>query len=147
MLSYLVSRVSVKLRSKRLSIDFGSAGHVVAQLRLVFQPVISRCDYPEILAYVEPLVPVSQARCEDGVVKAAPDENSGLVEVKRLHRPDRTRFGMVIRLTDIWRPVDVVPVFEDECESDWTSDTAIDKAQSFLINVFYTKDAFQCLSR
>lgn len=141
-----ISGMCCSFSLKNLKSNSGIIGHIVAQLRLVFQPVIPRCKHPEILAYVEPLVPTSQVRREDGSAQAVPDENSGLVEVKRLYRSDRSRFGMVIRLTDIWRSVDIVPVYGIECDDDWTSDSAVNEARSFLINVFYTKDMFQSLS-
>ncbi len=77
------------------SCEFGFTGHVVAQLRVIFQPVFPGVDHPQILAYVEPLIPVSHIRHENGSEKAIPDENSGLFEVKRLYRPDHStiRYG------------------------------------------------------
>lgn len=95
---------------------------------------------------MEPLVPASQIRREDGTVDAIPDKDSGLIEIKRLYRPDLSRFGMVVRLTDIWCPVDVVPAFGESCDKDWTCDTAVDEARRLFINIFYTKDAYRRLS-
>lgn len=115
-------------------------------MRLIFQPVIPQCDHPEILAYIEPLVPVTTVAREDGTVEAVPDQDSGLTRIKRLHRQDLSRFGMVIRLTDIWRPVDIVPAFGEKCDKNWTSDTALDKARTFLINSFYSKDDYMSLT-
>ncbi len=103
-------------------------------------------DHPQILAYVEPLIPVSHIRHENGSVEAIPDKNSGLFEVKRLYCPDHSRFGMVIRLTDIWRPVGVIPMFGDNCPPDWTSDSAVEEARTFVVNIYHSKDSFQCLS-
>lgn len=98
------------------------------------------------MAYIEPLVPVTTLRRENGSVDAVADENSGLIEIKRLFRPDLSRFGMVIRLTDIWRQVNIVPMFGEKCEETWTCDTAVEEAQTFVANVFQSKEAYQCLS-
>lgn len=115
-------------------------------MRVIFQPVIPLNNHTDILAYVEPLIPTSLVSCGQGATEGARHEDSGLVRVKRLYSPDLSRFGMIVRLTDIWRLVDVVPVFGEECDTEWTSDTAIDEAQSFWVNVYNNKEAFQSLA-
>ena len=121
------------------------SGHVVAQLRVIFQPVMRREAQAEFLAYVEPLIPTSVVAREDGEMEGARDPNSGLIEVKRLYKPDLSRFGMVIKLTDIWRSVDLVPVYGRRCP-EWTGETAYAEAQSFWINIYSDKETFQSLT-
>ncbi len=58
---------------------------------------------------------------------------------------DGSRRGIVINLTDIWCPVDVIPAFGRSCSVAWTTDNAIERAKEFYVNPFYDKDMFRDL--
>ncbi len=53
--------------------------------------------------------------------------------------------AIVINLTDIWRPVDVVPAFGRSCPVAWTADNAVERAKEFYVNPFYDKTVYRDL--
>ncbi len=120
----------------------------MAQLRLIFQALYPEtCSQePEFLAYIEPLRVVhvsrqskkSAAGCSVGI-------NSGVIRVERVFDPDGSRVGLVVSLTDIWRPVDLVPDYGEACPPHWTSGSASDFATQFFVNSFYDKQTYICL--
>lgn len=112
-------------------------------MRAFFQPV-----YPDapFLAYVEPLIPVTVRKHRDGTAEVIANKNSGLVEVRRAYDADGTRLGTIINITDIWRPIVVVPNFGPACPDDWTHETAVEEARTLFINVFCDKETYQCTS-
>ncbi len=128
--------------------DHSLIDHSVAQLRLIFQPVYSKlCSYqPEFLAYVEPLRVVHVPRqSKKGAAGCSVGINSGVIRVERIFDPDGSRAGMVISLTDIWKPVDLVPDYGEACPPHWTSGSASDFATQFFVNSFYDKQTYICL--
>ncbi len=119
-------------------------GHFVAQIRLVFEPLFTdRSREPDYLAYIEPLQPSNISTSSFG---AEPihirDESSGLYKVSRLLDEDGSRRGIVINLTDIWRPVDVVPAFGKICPVSWSTDNAVERAKEFYVNHFHDKSSY-----
>ena len=124
-----------------------SAGFFAAQLRLVFQPLFPNTSRkPDFLAYIEPLRPTEDNIERIGAeARHIPDRSTGLYKVSRLLNGDGTRSGLVINLTDIWRPIDVVPEFGEKCPLDWTTDNAVEYAKSFVINHFYDKNTYKDL--
>ncbi len=70
------------------------------------------------------------------------DESSGLYKVSRLLDEDGSRRGIVINLTDIWRPVDVTPGFGKICPVSWSTDNAVEQAKEFYINPFHDKSLY-----
>lgn len=70
------------------------------------------------------------------------DKSSGLYKVVRMYDEHGLRRGIVINLTDIWRPVDVVPVFGRSCPAAWTTDNAVELAKCFHVNPFYNKHMY-----
>lgn len=83
-----------------------------------------------MLAYVEPFVPKSLKYSRGGSIEVLSNTNSGLVKVKRaLNCSSRCLcLGVVVKITDFWRPVDVVPNFGSLCDKDWTAETAVELA-------------------
>ncbi len=118
-------------------------GHFVAQVRLVFRPIYNTPGMEsEYLAYVEPFCPI------DGSIhrgKHVPNPNSQMFHIKRDLNKNNTRKGMVVRLTDIWCQIDVIPYFGSRCSRMWSSETAVERAKEFILNSFFDKDTFACL--
>lgn len=119
----------------------------MAQVRLVFNPVISKGvrDFPhegDYFAYVEPLEPPLES-IVDG--KHVTDPGVGLYCVRRMHNEDKTRVGHIIKLKDIWRPVDLVPRFGKSCQRKWTASTSCEVAMEFFVNHYFDKESFEAL--
>lgn len=70
-------------------------------------------------------------------------DNVEMFEVVRHLRSNGERFGEVIPITDIWRPVDLIPQFGNKCPEDWTCYTAVEEATAFLVNSFWDKETYQ----
>ena len=62
------------------------------------------------------------------------DPDIQLYRVVRVLRSDRTRKGLIVALTDIWRPVELVPVFGSKCNVAWNCDNAVENSKEFYLN-------------
>lgn len=113
----------------------------MAQIRLIFQPVNpDPCSKSDFFAYVELFQP-TRGQVEDGVhVK---DSVVGLPRVVRQLSPDGLRRGLVVDLTDIWRPIDLVPNFEEVDDDEAANSTVMDSAKEFFVNYYYDKRTFE----
>lgn len=85
-------------------------------------------------------------RHRNGASEVIPNKDSGLVEVRRTLDTNRTRTGTVINITDIWRPIDIVPNFGAACPEDWGFENAVEQASSFFVNIYCDKETYQCTS-
>lgn len=117
----------------------------MAQVRLIFRPIYEDDRKSECLAYIQPFNPapgtiVSQG---NGSRAHAPVDNLEMYKVVRSLRADGSRRGLIIRLTDIWRPVEVVPCFGKACPADWTAYNSVELAKEFFVNSFSDKETFQ----
>lgn len=117
-----------------------STGHYLAQLRVIFRPVAKYTAVllPLTYAYIQPLRPVQASNATDKAINMTRFERSFLRGTQRE--------GRIIRLTDIWRQVEVVPVFGKECPKDWNSSNAVELAEEFYVNIFSGKDVYQQLA-
>lgn len=137
----------------------------MAQLRLIFQPVYDGRPEDAFFAYVQPLEPVgkedvdssdtdsdeststseSSDSDEDDIAYAA-EVKSGLFRVKRaLEAATGSRKGLVVDLSRIWRPVDVIPSFGNSFPDEWTMDTSVELAEIFLVNPYFEKESFHAI--
>ena len=109
-------------------------GCLIAQLRIIFAPDNNHSGVP-FYAYVQPfrIAPNAQGKV---------DPDIRLYRLVRELRSDRTRKGLVIPLTDIWRPVELVPRFGNQCDKDWTCDTAVELSKEFYLNCFADKATY-----
>ena len=109
--------------------------HTVAQLRLIFRPVERKGEIYSgpTLAYVEYF---KQA-------KHALDENMQMFRFIRKIGFDKEREGGIIKLTDIWRPIQLVPVFGKSCPKHWDFNNSVELAQEFFVNSFWEKETYQ----
>lgn len=113
----------------------------------MFQPLFKdKKRKPEYLAYIEPLKPALGSTKREGQREVhVPEESSGLYKLTRLLDPDGSRCGLVVSLKDIWRPIDIVPVFGKVCPRNWTTENSIELAGEFYMNPFYDKFTYWSL--
>ena len=109
-------------------------GCTVAQLKIIFTPEGNRSGIP-FFAYVQPLKIAANAKGEV-------DPDIQMYRVVRDLRSDRMRKGLIVALTDIWRPVELIPVFGKKCNTNWSCDTAIEQSKEFYLNSFEDRPSF-----
>ena len=122
------------------------SGHFAAHLRMVFRPY-RHSKVSDILAYVQPFKPApgTISQQEDGSKAHVPDDDIEMFRVVRSLHSDGKRKGLIIRLTDIWRPVELIPRFGKKCPVGWTSSNAVELADHFYVNCFSDKEAYQTI--
>ena len=109
-------------------------GCVIAQLRVIFVPDNNRSGVP-FYAYVQPFQIAPNA-------KGKVDPDIQLYRLVRDLRSDRTRKGLIVPLTDIWRPVELIPRFGEKVSKDWTCDTAVELSKELYLNCFADKPTY-----
>ena len=100
----------------------------------------------EVLAYVQPFNAAPGTlgdETADGKKTQKTDEDINMFRISRSLRNDGTRRGLIVRLVDIWRPVDVVPKFGSRCPSEWTMYSAVELAKEFYVNCFSDKEVYK----
>lgn len=97
------------------------------------------------LAYVQYFKPPpgSIKTSESGERFHATEESLKMFQVVRSLRSDGTRKGEIIKLTDIWRPVQLIPKFGKICPDEWTCETAVELAKAYFVNCFLDKETYQ----
>ena len=113
---------------------FLTEGCKVVQLRIVFA-LEKNCTDMGFYAYVQPFRITPSA-------KGVADSDSKMYRLVRDLRSDRTRKGLIIPLTTIWRPVELIPKFGNMCNKDWTCDTAVEHSKEFYLNCFADKSTY-----
>lgn len=111
----------------------------MAQVRLIFRQDISTVTSSDVLVYIQDFEPAP------GTIRNKvqhPERDINMFRVIRCIRNGK-RKGLVIKLTDIWRPVELIPVFGNECPAAWTTENAVELAQEFYVNSFSEKEAYQ----
>ena len=105
---------------------------------MVFVPNFTNDSTPRTpFVYVEPLKHSPKSK---GV--ADPDVNMfSFVRTSNL-RGDRTRRGLIVPLNRVWRPVELIPKFNKECDRTWTCDNAVELATEFYLNCFSDKPTY-----
>ncbi len=81
----------------------------------------------------------------NGVVEQKPDPDTGMFCVRRDLDDDGRRKGMIVKLTDLWQQVELIPFFGRKCPRSWNSDTAVEKATEFIVNCFSDREFFACM--
>ena len=109
-------------------------GCKVVQLRIVFAPG-EDCIDMGFYAYVQPFRILPSA-------KNLADSDSKMYRLVRDLRSDRSRKGLIVPLTTIWRPVELIPKFGNMCNKDWTCDTAVEHSKEFYLNCFADKSTY-----
>ena len=104
------------------------------QLRIVFVPENSRSSM-SFFAYVQPFRIAPNAR-------NMAESDSKMYRLVRDLRSDRTRKGLIVPLTKIWRPVELIPKFGMMCNKNWSCDTAVEHSKEFYLNCFADKSTY-----
>ena len=103
-------------------------------MRVIFVPDNNRSGVP-FYAYVHPFQIAPNAKGEV-------DPDIQLYRLVRDFRSDRTRKGLIVPLTDIWRPVELIPRFGEKVSKDWTCDTAVELSNELYLNCFADKPTY-----
>ena len=103
-------------------------------MRIVFAPPNDCSGFP-FFAYVQPFKITHNAK-EPAV------SDIKMYKLVRDLRGDRTRKGLIVPLTSIWRSVELIPKFGKSCNRDWTCDTAVESSKEFYLNCFADKTTY-----
>lgn len=101
----------------------------------------------DFLAYVQPFKPApgTTSHQQDGLKAHVPDDGVEMFRVVRSLHSNGKRKGLIIKLTDIWRPVELIPRFGKKCPLHWTSSDAVELAEQFYVNCFSDKESYQSI--
>lgn len=114
----------------------------MAQVRLIFQPVYPKDRVNFHYAYIEYFDFVS--RDSNGVPKTEIDFDMFLVRRAR-PRSNNVPKGDVIRLSDVWQPVELVPKFDHEADRLLTPHNVLDRPKAWYLNCFWNKHCYQSI--
>ena len=103
-------------------------------MRIIFAPPNNCSDTP-FYAYVQPFKIIPNA-------KDSADSDIKMYKLVRDLRGDRTRKGLIVPLTSIWRSVELIPKFGKSCNRDWTCNTAVESSKEFYLNCFADKTTY-----
>ena len=104
-------------------------------MRIIFAPPGNCSTTFPFLAYVHPFKVTPNAKDSTG-------SSIKMYKLVRDLRGDRTRKGLVVPLTSIWRSVELIPKFGKSCNRDWTCDTAVESSKEFYLNCFEDKTKY-----
>lgn len=100
----------------------------------------------DLLVYVQLLKPAPGSLVYPGRGQArsqVTDDDIEMFRVVREMNRDGTRHGIIAKLTDIWRYIELVPRFGKSCTDEWNSENACELATEFYVNCFADKDIYQ----
>lgn len=124
-------------------------GHYVAQLRVIFRPAgdNQRRRFLNYYAYVQVFKPAPSTvvKQRDGTKSHVTDDHIEMFRVVRSYNRNNKREGRIIRLTDIWRPIELIPSFGKACPRNWNSENAVECAKEFYVNCFVDKESYQSI--
>ena len=103
-------------------------------MRIVFA-LPNDCSGFPFFAYVQPFKIAPNA-------KDLAESDIKMYKLVRDLRGDRTRKGLIVPLTSIWRSVELIPKFGKSCNRDWTCDTAVESSKEFYLNCFGDKPTY-----
>ncbi len=113
---------------------------------MVFNPRLGHgSNSRDLLVYLQPF------KAAPGTIRWQPhkgrtqitDNDVEMFRVVRQTNRDGSRCGMVLKLTDIWRYIELVPRFGKRCNAEWNSNSACELAKEFYVNSFADKDIYQ----
>ncbi|KAG6843092.1 hypothetical protein H0H87_007871, partial [Tephrocybe sp. NHM501043] len=122
-------------------------GFQVVQVRLVFRAV-PRANtqlaqiFDKPLAYVQ-YFRFSGKRDQNGLLLE--EEDVDMYRLKRHRRTNKTPVGGIIGLTDVARPVEIIPVFGEKCDPRLTSENSLDIWEDYYLNNFSDKEVYAVL--
>ncbi|KAG1739646.1 hypothetical protein EDD22DRAFT_851927 [Suillus occidentalis] len=126
----------------------GKMTSYVAQVRLIFQPVVRRGSKLELPSYLsDPLLYIQLFRF---ISSPADRPELGMWTVERAYTQDqngnRHREGVIIRVTDVTHAVELIPVFGETVAKDVTSATCLEHYERFFLNNFADKESYHTFS-
>ncbi len=71
------------------------------------------------------------------------DKSIQMLRVRHCYARDQRREYLIVRLMDIWRPIELVPLFGGKCPRHWDSSNAVELAKEFYVNSFFSKEVYQ----
>ncbi|KAG1726841.1 hypothetical protein EDB19DRAFT_1943827 [Suillus lakei] len=120
----------------------------IAQVRLIFQPMIRRGSNVDLPTYLSgPLLYIQYFH-----FITSPDQQPELAmwTVERTSVQDNTgnryRQGTVVQITDITHAVELIPCFGEKATSDVSSATCLESYERFFLNNFADKESYHTFS-
>ena len=74
--------------------------------------------------------------------KSAKDADINMFSVSRAYRGNNSRKSSIVPLNHVWRPIELIPKFGEECDRKWTFDSAVELARYFYVNCFSDKQTY-----
>ncbi|KAG1777252.1 hypothetical protein EV702DRAFT_1197580 [Suillus placidus] len=126
----------------------GKMTSYIAQVRLIFQPVIRRGSNLELPSYLSnPLLYIQLFRF---ISSPADRPELRMWTVERAYTQDqngnRHREGVVIRVMDVMHAVELIPVFGEAVAKDVSSATCLETYERFFFNNFVDKESYHTFS-
>ncbi|KAG2122975.1 hypothetical protein BD769DRAFT_1359974 [Suillus cothurnatus] len=126
----------------------GKMTSYVAQVRVIFQPVVRRGSNLELPSYLsDPLLYVQFFR-----FISSPEDRPELAmwTVERAYTQDqndnRYREGAVVRVTDVTHAVELIPVYGEVVADGVSSATCLEHYERFFLNNFADKESYHTFS-
>ena len=82
---------------------------------------------------------------KDGSRAHVPDDGIEMFQVMRVYNSKKQRKGSIIPLSDIWRPIELIPKFGKRCPMNWTFNTSVELSEKFYVNCFGTRQTYQAV--
>ena len=78
-----------------------------------------------------------------GTIAHLPDDGIEMFRVKPHIEADGSRAGVVVKMEDIWLPVEMIPKFGSQCPYSWSEYSAVELASELYLNPFSDKTIYQ----
>ncbi|KAG1765674.1 hypothetical protein EDD22DRAFT_1014434 [Suillus occidentalis] len=128
--------------------DDGQTRSRVAQVRLIFQPMIQRGSNLDLPTYLS--TPLLYIQFFHFITSPHEQPELAMWSVERTYVQDnagnRYRHGAVVPVTDITHAVELIPCFGEKAASGVSSATCLESYERFLLNNFADKESYQSFS-
>ncbi|KAG1872583.1 hypothetical protein C8R48DRAFT_769988 [Suillus tomentosus] len=120
----------------------------VAQVRLIFQPVVRRGSNLELPSYLSD--PLLYVQFFNFISSPADRPELAMWTVERAYTQDqngnRHREGAVVQVTDVTHAVELIPVYGETVAKDVSSATSLETYERFFLNNFADKESYHTFS-
>lgn len=117
---------------------------------MIFKPRLGRAGgdsrLEDLLVYLQPFKAAQGTVVYPGRGQArtqVTEDNIEMFRVTRKTLPNGSRPGIVVKLTDIWRYIELVPKFGKACNVEWNAQNTYELATEFYINSFADREIYQ----
>ncbi|KII84503.1 hypothetical protein PLICRDRAFT_117735 [Plicaturopsis crispa FD-325 SS-3] len=124
----------------------------LAQIRIIFQPIFPGVPRKRNSSPASPTLLYAQTfkyagrRDQDGTLLEEPNVDMYLLQrhcrSTALPSGEKVRMGEVIPIQAVTQPVELVPVYGQKLDSQWTSNTSLELPTNFYLNNFDDKDFY-----